>query len=161
MPLLIAHRGLINGPNKHDENTPYTIENSRNLGYDVEIDIWYRDGKYILGHDEPQYVIDLNWLRSIDQKDVYDEHHAWIHAKDITTLYQLRAIRWEGHIFFHQNDDCVLTSSGYIWTYPGQPLTPLSISVMPEWTDSILRCKELNVHGFCSDHITELQSRLK
>lgn len=161
MPLLIAHRGLLNGPNKNEENAPDIIEKIRSLGYDAEIDLWYQNDKWFLGHDEPQYAINLDWLRGVDQKNVYDQHHIWIHAKDIATLFQLKKIRWEGHIFFHQNDDCVLTSSGYIWTYPGKELTTLSVSVMPEWTDSILRCKELDVYAFCSDYIIELQDRLQ
>ena len=34
--------------------------------------------------------------------------------------------------FFHDSDDCVLTSKNNIWTFPGKHLTEKSICVMPE-----------------------------
>jgi hypothetical protein len=40
---LIAHRGNINGPNKEHENSPGYILNAIELGYDVEVDIWYEN----------------------------------------------------------------------------------------------------------------------
>jgi hypothetical protein len=161
VPLLIAHRGLVNGPDKNKENTLSAILSARNSGYDVEIDLWYKDNSWWLGHDEPQSKIDFDWLRLIDQVDYLDQHHAWIHAKSIQTLYQLRQIRWSGHVFFHENDPTVLTSSGYLWTFPGQELTPLSVCVMPEYTDAILQIKQLNVYAFCSDWIHRIESDLK
>ena len=50
--------------------------------------------------------------------------------------------------FFHNTDDGVLTSHGYIWTYPGKELTKNSIAVLPErvedWDLS-------NCAGICTD----------
>ena len=160
MTLLIAHRGLVDGPDRDKENTLSAILSARSRGYDVEIDLWYHDNTWWLGHDKPQYKIDVDWLQLIDRQDYLDEHHAWIHAKTIQTLYQLRKIRWQGHIFFHENDPTVLTSSGYLWTFPGQELTALSVCVMPENTDAILRCCELNVYAFCSDWICRIEQDL-
>jgi len=160
MPLLIAHRGLLNGPNKDKENTLSAVLSARQLGYDVEIDLWFQDGYWWLGHDKPQYKIDFDWLRMIDRRDYLDTHHLWIHAKTIQTLYQLQKQRWQSHIFFHENDPVVLTNTGYLWTYPGQELTQLSVCVMPEWTDAILRCKQLNIYAFCSDFIYDIQTSL-
>jgi hypothetical protein len=156
MTLLIAHRGLILGPNQEIENHPNTILSARRHGYDVEIDIWYENDAWYLGHDNPQYEIGLDWLRSVDRRDYLDQHHAWIHAKNIPALFQLRKLKWEGHLFYHQNDDVVITSTGYLWTYPGKTLTPLSICVMPEWTDAMQRISELDVLGYCSDHVGKL-----
>ena len=70
--ILIAHRGNINGPNIMDENKPSYIEDAIDQGYDVEIDVWLLDGKYYLGHDEPSYLVVLEFLfmKSI-----------WIHCK--------------------------------------------------------------------------------
>jgi hypothetical protein len=161
MPLLIAHRGLLNGPDKDKENTLSAILTARQQGYDVEIDLWFNNDGWWLGHDSPQYKIDFDWLRIIDKKSYFDVHHVWIHAKTIQTLYQLRKMRWEGHVFFHEKDPTVLTNTGYLWTYPGQELTPLSICVMPEYTDAILRCKDLQVYAFCSDWIYRIEQEMK
>lgn len=160
MTLLIAHRGLMLGPDKDKENTLSAIISARTQGYDVEIDVWYEGGSWWLGHDKPQTKIDYDWLRVIDRHDYLDTHHAWIHAKSIQTLYQLRKNKFLGHVFFHEEDPCVLTTSGYIWTYPGQELTPLSICVMPEATDAILRVKDLKVYGFCSDWVNRISTDL-
>lgn len=160
MPILIAHRGLLEGPSKDLENHPETLERARSRGYDIEIDLWFDQGRWYLGHDAPTHECTIDWLSSINRTHYLDDHHAWIHAKNIDALYELRRIRWEGHVFWHQNDDVTLTSTGYLWTYPGKTLTPLSICVMPEWVDMIDRAKELDVHGFCTDHVLLIEQKL-
>jgi hypothetical protein len=59
---LIAHRGNINGPNKEKENNPDYIFTALKLGYDAEIDIWYINNKWYLGHDNPVFEIKYNFL---------------------------------------------------------------------------------------------------
>ena len=59
---LISHRGNINGCNPKLENTPDYIKDAIHLGYDVEIDIWYSNNTLWLGHDNPEYQIDLHFL---------------------------------------------------------------------------------------------------
>ena len=161
MTILIAHRGLIFGPDTEIENHPQQILQARNAGYDVEIDVWFVNNRWVLGHDGPVHEIDMKWLYNVNCGRVVSDNHAWIHAKNIDALYELQRLQWQGHLFYHQNDDAVLTNTGYLWTYPGKQLTPLSICVMPEWTDNLLRCNELTVHGFCSDYIDHLSSLLK
>lgn len=156
MTVLIAHRGLTRGPDPHIENTHSAITQARQQGYDVEIDVWYCDGSWWLGHDQPQYALDLAWLRTMDRQDNLDMHHVWIHAKDIKTLYQLRLCRWGGHVFFHENDPVTLTTSGYIWTFPGQSLTPLSVCVMPESAGMLDTIAQVDVWGICSDYIDSI-----
>lgn len=130
---------------------------ARSLGYDVEIDVWYKDGTWWLGHDAPTYVTTLALLKMIDSETRLD-HHAWLHAKNIQALYQLRLCGWSGHYFYHQNDDVVLTSSGYLWTYPGRELTPASIGVMPEWANLLDQTQKIHVHGWCSDFVHQLRN---
>lgn len=161
MTILIAHRGLTIGPNKLLENSPTSILNSRNLGYDVEIDVWKTQSGWFLGHDAPQYQTSIDWLRNINQKNYLDSHHAWIHAKNIEALYELRRIRWEGHLFYHQNDDVVITNTGYLWTFPGKQLTSLSVCVMPEAINSVNICHLSNVYGICSDYVHDIRSNLE
>ncbi len=156
MVLLIAHRGLVDGPNQDIENNPRTIEMARELGYDVEIDLWRIFGEWFLGHDAPEYKVSDAWLAEINGSG----NHAWIHAKNIDALYGIRLTNWTGHYFYHQNDDVVITSSGFLWTYPGKQLTPLSICVMPEWIDAIDGARDLNVFGFCSDYVNKISKNL-
>jgi hypothetical protein len=46
----ISHRGNLSGRNPESENSPSYINMALKLGYDVEVDVWYIDGKWYLGH---------------------------------------------------------------------------------------------------------------
>lgn len=122
----IAHRGNMNGPNPTHENHPDYLKAALDMGYDAEVDVWLIDGKFLLGHDEPQYEVPASFL--------YNDHF-WLHAKNIPAISDLnaRARSYLINCFFHDVDDCVLTSQGWIWTYPGKTIVgPGAIAVMPE-----------------------------
>jgi len=138
---MIAHRGNLRGPNPDQENKPEYIEAALAEHYDVEVDVWRSENKWYLGHDEPQYEIDSEFLVN---------ERIWCHAKNLHAFQDLLVL--DAHCFWHQKDDYTLTSSNFIWAYPGQPLSPMSICVMPELTayttTDVLRCA-----GICSDWI--------
>lgn len=138
----IAHRGNLFGPNKNLENKPNYIDDALNIGYDAEIDIWNINNLFYLGHDDPRYIIDDAWLNLRHSK-------LWIHAKNIEALYVLKN---KYNVFSHDKDDCVLTSKGYIWVYPGKPLlNDESIAVLPEIAPNW--CYE-KCFAVCSDFIS-------
>lgn len=58
---IISHRGNLNGPNKQTENTIESIKLAINLGFDVEIDVWYIDNILYLGHDSDSLITDNNF----------------------------------------------------------------------------------------------------
>ena len=138
MPL-ISHRCNINGKNPHFENTEMYCQEAIDRGFDVEIDIWYTD-TWWSGHDKPQHVISPDFLI---------KEEVWCHAKNIEALNSLLDLG--AHCFFHQNDNVTLTSKGYIWTYPTQPLTEKSICVLPELQASWPVKKKCA--GVCSDYV--------
>ena len=119
--ILISHRGNINGRNPNRENGQRYCQKAIDAGYNVEIDVHFYDGILWTGHDRPQYRVDDDFLL---------QEEVWCHAKDIMALRRL--LELETHCFFHQNDPVTLTSKGYMWTYPTQPLTEKSICVKPE-----------------------------
>ena len=84
----ISHRGNINGKKLDKENNPDYIKRALNLGYDVEIDVWYEDGNFKLGHDNPEHMVSKSFL--------YKEG-LWLHCKTIITLDILH--RESGHTF--------------------------------------------------------------
>jgi len=143
---LIAHRGLINGPNKHIENQPSTIKSSLEKGYDCEIDLWVIDDRFYLGHDEPQYNVTREFL---------DQLGLWIHAKNLTALHWL--LGTDLNYFWHESDKYTLTSHDYIWAYPGNKLTAKSIQVMPEMVDPTLNNLDWDCFAICSDWILKIQ----
>jgi hypothetical protein len=136
--IFISHRGNINGINKNEENKPEYILHALSNNFDVEIDIWYVNGSFALGHDHPSFFIDEKFLNN---------KKIWLHAKNIEALNQLN-IRGL-HCFWHQNDDVVLTSKGFLWTYPGKQLTKNSICVLPETLSTFT----YDCAGLCSDFI--------
>ena len=144
--ILISHRGNIIGSQPEKENHPDYIQDAISFGYDVEIDIWFHDNKLYLGHDEPQYPINLKWLKA--RIDVL-----WIHCKNHDGLMYFNELEDSGiaefNYFWHQEDDITLTSMNFMWVYPGKQPIRKSIAVMPEiHDDDISECV-----GICSDFI--------
>ena len=140
--ILISHRGNINGKNPHLENHPDYIDEAIALGYDVEIDLWFIDGRVYLGHDEPQYEVDYSWLGERTDK-------IWVHCKNVESLNWIRSTVL--HYFWHEEDMVTLTSKNHIWAYPGKQPIKGSIAVMPEVHNDDLD----NCIGICSDYIND------
>jgi hypothetical protein len=89
-------------------------------GFDVEIDVWFKNGKWYLGHDKPTYIVDKSFL---------ENKKLWCHAKNLDAL-NLMLKNNKIHCFWHQNDDFTLTSKNYIWTYPDKDTRDNSIIVL-------------------------------
>ncbi len=138
--ILIAHRGNIDGPNPRKENSPQYILDAISNGFNVEVDIWIKNEKLFLGHDEPQYPIKNNFLDTYKSK-------LWCHAKNIAALEYL--LSNDFHTFWHQNDDYTITSKGFIWTYPNKHVEK-GIYVLPEKFDT---CIPKACLGICSDYV--------
>ena len=140
--ILISHRGNINGKIPSKENEPFYIKDAIHLGYDVEVDVWYSNNTFWLGHDNPEYQIGLYFLLENADK-------LWCHAKNIEAIVEMKKEKTI-NCFWHQKDDITLTSKGYIWAYPGKQPIKNSIAVMPEiYNDDLDKCI-----GICSDYIS-------
>jgi len=140
--ILISHRGNINGRIPEKENHPNYIDNTLGSGYDVEVDVWYVDGKIMLGHDNPQYEVKFRWIR-----DRFNR--LWIHCKNMESLIYFRDCGYDVNYFWHQTDDVIITSKGFLWAYPGKQPINNSIAVLPElYNDNTKECI-----GVCSDFI--------
>lgn len=146
--IFIAHRGNLNGPNPNKENDPSYVLEALGNSYDVEIDVWHLNDMWWLGHDEPKYGIEQTF---------FQKQGLWCHAKNVEALEKLLEIN-NVNCFWHQDDDCVVTSKKYIWTFPGRPLTRKSVAVMPENTSM----QDLSiVAGICTDYVEKYQKQYK
>lgn len=153
MTIFIAHRGNLNGSCPNDENRPLYIEHALSLGYDVEIDIWYKEGEYYLGHDAPTHLVSVKFL-------VYYGNNLWLHVKNEETLNHIRQSSGLNY-FWHNNDEFTLTSKGFVWSFPSKKIYPNYINLMPEINNisaSDFRFK--NVCGICSDYIKNLKDEI-
>jgi hypothetical protein len=148
--ILISHRGNINGKNPEKENHPDYIWVAIQAGYEVEIDVWFKDNKFMLGHDEPQYEFPFELMQNHYSK-------LWLHCKNLEALEMFLTLDATGgklNYFWHESDKVTLTSKNIMWAYPGtQPLKG-SIAVLPEWKeDDTSQCA-----GICSDYIEKYKN---
>lgn len=141
----ISHRGNINGPDTEKENHPSYIMEAVNMGYDVEIDVWYINENYYLGHDYPRYLVSVDFLKN---------KKFWCHAKNHDALNEM--LNEKIHCFWHQNDDVTLTSKSFIWAYPKKSNIPNRIEVILD--ESIP--DNLDCTGYCSDYIQKLKGAI-
>jgi len=140
--ILISHRGNINGSILEKENSLEYIDNAICLGYNVEVDVWMIDKNFYLGHDKPQYPINIDWIGD-------RSHNLWIHCKNVEVLEFFNTFNQNINYFWHETDTVTITSKGYLWTYPGKQPIKNSIAVMPEiYDDNVNQCL-----GICSDYI--------
>ncbi len=139
---LISHRGNLGGKLESLENEPTYIDLAISKGYDVEVDVWYKDNVLYLGHDNPNYGVNFIWF-----KDRLDK--LWIHCKNIDAINYFKECSHPFNYFWHENDTLTLTSLNYLWVFPGKQPVKNSIAVMPElYNDDVTNCI-----GICSDYI--------
>jgi len=142
-PLWILHRGLKDGPNPGLENQESNLKQRIQEGWDVELDLWFKEGSLWLGHDAPESLLTDLTLLSCPK--------AWIHCKNIEMLAYMTEKRPGAPFFSHDTDPAVLTSNGYIWCYPGIQAGSTSILVMPERVPE-MAIDYSSIAGICSDY---------
>jgi hypothetical protein len=134
---IISHRANLNGSNTSTENSIPAINVALFHGFDVEIDVWYKNNNWHLGHDKPQYLVDESFLQN---------KKFWCHAKNLDA-FNLMLKNKKINCFWHQNDDFTLTSKGYIWTYPNKDTKDNSVIVMTSRKNKIPK----KCFGVCTD----------
>ncbi len=117
--ILISHRGNFDGPDPKSENNPVQINSIMRGGFHCEVDVWYINGHFMLGHDAPTYTVKQRFL---------ENEKLWCHAKTLSALEKMLNNK-KIHCFWHQKDDFTITSKGYIWTFPEKPICQKSIIV--------------------------------
>lgn len=141
IPIIISHRGNLNGPNKVEENKPNNIlDVLKHTKFNVEIDIWKLGNRYYIGHDYPESIFNLEAILEYNNRILF-------HAKNLQALEELTIRKL--HVFWHENDDFTLSSYQFIVTYPTKTTTYMSIIMKPELytLDSIKSC-----YAICTDY---------
>tara|TARA_Y100000004_G_scaffold36613_1_gene39321 strand:- start:277 stop:735 length:459 start_codon:yes stop_codon:yes gene_type:complete len=149
--LFISHRGNIYGPQPEKENTISYIEQALSDGYAVEVDVIDYDNidTFTLGHDKKQEEVASKFFR---QKNIF------AHAKNYKCLSGL--LKHGAHVFYHTDEEYVLTSENLIWCYPGVSFSNNDncIIVLPElypmkpWRSA---------YGICSDFVGNYRKELE
>ena len=117
----ISHRGNTKGREPSRENHPDKLNEVSNYNY-VELDVWFENDQYWLGHDKPEYRTTLDFLKN----DKF-----FCHAKNIPALIGM----WTNgvHCFWHENDQITFTSKGYAWKYPEVYLNGELWGICSDW----------------------------
>lgn len=140
----ISHRGNLDGRIIELENNKSYIEKAIKDGYDVEIDIRFKNNSLWLGHDEPQEEISIDWL-------IENSNKLWIHCKDLNSIMFIRKSNLtQLNYFGHSLDSFVLTSKGFLFCLPSNDLDKNCVLVMPEFFDFIPTNN--NMHGVLTDY---------
>jgi hypothetical protein len=137
----IAHRGNLNGK-ATAENQPEYVMHSLRLGFDAEVDVWFLNNNLWAGHDSAKYLLNNEFLNN----DLVI-NHVWFHCKNLEALNYFIDNEISYKFFWHQNDNYALTSDGFIWTYPGKPVTKNNI-IVDFNNDGVY---EVEPYGICSD----------
>lgn len=140
----IAHRANLHGPDTQTENKPETIDAAILRGFECEIDVWFLNGTFWLGHDCPDTQISYEFLQ---------ERHTmlWIHCKNLEALLVLRS---EFNCFYHDKDVYTITTKGHIWGNIGSPMNSNVIQVMPEKAGVF----SFDCAGICTDFPVKYES---
>lgn len=137
---IISHRGNLRGREPERENHPKFIIKAYEAGFDIEIDVWYIDTQFYLGHDCPQYQICGTWLKEL--QDVL-----WCHAKNPAALEQM--LMTGLHCFWHETDRYTMTSRGIPWCYPKNYIAGGITVIKESLADQTLSA---DVLGVCTDY---------
>jgi hypothetical protein len=140
-PTWILHRCLKNGNDPYRENNELCIKTELYNGWNIEIDIWRKNKLWFLGHDSPETLL--------EDTSILTHPNIWVHCKNLDALENIPK---QANYFFHNTDDAVLTSKGFIWCYPGNLLGTNSVYVLPERTST--KFPELYKPSYiCSDYL--------
>lgn len=138
--IYISHRGNISGPNPNNENHPDYIKEALKQGYQVKVDVWIDNNKYLLGNSCPTYEIEKSFLYN---------SKLWCQAHNIITISELASRGNLMHYFYKNKDTCSLTSRGWIWVNSESAiLSKKIIAYVPGPTYDITLAG-----GICSDYI--------
>ena len=144
---IISHRGHENGSDINLSNKPDQIILLFKKKFEIEIDLWAKDDFLYLGHDFPEFKINLDFLMNM-------KNNLWIHCKNFESLNFLQDYKKELNFFWHDTDDYTITSKGYPWIYPNKPLIKNGIEVVLSKEITLERINsKFPLHAICSDFI--------
>jgi hypothetical protein len=150
----ILHRGLSNGPDTTLENNYENLLVRIGEGWHVEVDVWFEDGRWWLGHD-----YEVAKLREISYSELEAlSTGSWFHCKNVAALAEMSRLNQGWRFFSHDRDEAVLTSTSQIWCYPGI-FCERGIAVLPEKCDQ-WSLGQNRLIGVCSDYLPEKFSKM-
>lgn len=142
----ISHRGNLYGADPEKENDPRYIEKAM-LHCDVEVDLFFLDECFWLGHDFPKHQISLSWIEKYKK-------NIWFHCKNLEAAWKIGQIN-STKFFCHSSDPYVLINTGHIWVHD-LSLDLSSQCIIPLIDlQSLIKFPKEKVFAICSDYPNE------
>lgn len=150
--LLISYRGIFDGQNYEDANTPTQIAKAFGYGFSCMVDAWREDDKIYLGNDQPITEVTPEYLRG---------KRFWINARntDMQTWISAQPSTYYPNYFWFEASTPpppYTISSGGQYITPGTvPTNTNSVVFLPEIDDrGLFSTVKLRCYGICSSYLT-------
>ena len=149
--LYISYRGIFDGNNFQDSNTPKQLGKALSAGFPCMIDVWRQDNKLYLGNDQP--------ITEVTEKYVQGNRF-WINARNtdmqIWLASQPSALYPNWFYFPTMPPPPYVTASNGKLITPGTvPISNNSVIFLPEITDTAMfSTVNLKCFGITSSYLT-------
>ena len=147
--LYISYRGIIDGNNYQDANTPSQLGKALGAGFSCMIDVWKVNDKFYLGNDQPITEVTAKYLQG---------NRWWINARNTamqTWLPTQNAKLYPNWFYFPYMPppEYVTASNGKLVTPGTVAINNSSVVFLPEINDtSLLSTVKLRCYGVCSSN---------
>lgn len=133
--IIVSHRGNLNGPCEL-ENHPSQISEAVKLFF-VEIDVWYINKNWFLGHDQPQYKVNFDFFTD----------KMYIHCKNFEALEEFENLNTNLKYFWQTNENISFIRNDKLWCNYNI-YTKHGITVELLYNDKIVT---KDIRGICTD----------
>lgn len=133
--LYISYRGIIDGNNYQDANTPSQLGKALGSGFSCMIDVWKVDDKFYLGNDQPITEVTSKYLQG---------NRWWINARNVAmqTWLPTQNIKLYPNYFWFSTPTppppSTTASNGKLIVPGTVPITNNSVVFLPEINDTSL-----------------------
>jgi hypothetical protein len=150
--LYISYRGIYNGTNYEDANTPTQIRKALNSGYSCMVDVWRVDNKLYLGTDLPLVEVTPAYLQG---------RRFWLNVRNTAMqewIVTQPSALYPNYFWFTTPTPppaYVTASNGKLITPGTVPINNNSVIYLPEVSDqSYLSTIQLRCYGVCSTNLS-------
>lgn len=152
--IYISYRGVFDGNNFQDANTPNQITKAMNFGFNVMIDVWKVNDKFYLGNEQPTTEVTAKYLQN---------KRFWLNARNnamITFLQSEPAKNYPNWFYFPSMPPpaYVTASNGKLITPGNVPINNNSVIFLPEITDTAMFS---TVHLRCFGIVSSYQTFIR
>ena len=152
--IYISYRGIFDGNNLEDANTPKQLGKAFSAGFSCMVDVWRQSNKLYLGNEQPITEVSEKYLQGPKW---------WINARntDMQNWLSTQPSNLYPNWFFFPTMPppvYVTASNGKLITPGTVPINNSSVIFLPEITDqSLLSTVKLKCFGICSTDLSYIR----